>query len=75
MLPDHDVYITDWHDAREVPLSSGLFDLEDFIDYLIDFIEFSGRAAMSRDLPAGRLRLSPRSRSWRRTEIPPCRPA
>ena len=34
-LPTHDVYITDWTDARMVPLASGLFDLDDYIDYLI----------------------------------------
>jgi len=37
MLPDHDVYITDWKDARSVPLSQGAFDLDDFTDYLMDF--------------------------------------
>ena len=37
MLPDHDVFITDWQDAREVPVSQGDFDLDDFTDYLIDF--------------------------------------
>ena len=35
MLPDHDVYITDWTDARMVPMSDGPFDLDDYIDYLI----------------------------------------
>ena len=35
MLPDHDVYITDWIDARMVPLTDGPFDLDDYIDYLI----------------------------------------
>jgi poly(3-hydroxybutyrate) depolymerase len=35
MLPDHDVYITDWTDARMVPLADGPFDLDDYIDYLI----------------------------------------
>ena len=35
-LPDYDVYITDWADARMVPLASGGFDLDDYIDYLID---------------------------------------
>jgi poly(3-hydroxybutyrate) depolymerase len=34
-LPNHDVYITDWVDARLVPLSEGLFDLDDYIDYVI----------------------------------------
>lgn len=36
MLPEHDVYITDWTDAREVPLSAGRFDLDDYTDYLIE---------------------------------------
>jgi poly(3-hydroxybutyrate) depolymerase len=42
MLPDHDVYITDWIDAKMVPLSKGKFDLEDNISYLMDFIRFLG---------------------------------
>jgi poly(3-hydroxybutyrate) depolymerase len=33
-LPDHDVYITDWEDARDVPFYEGGFDLDDYIDYL-----------------------------------------
>jgi len=37
MLPDHDVYITDWTDGRDVPLSAGDFDLDDYVDYLIKF--------------------------------------
>jgi len=42
MLPDHKVYITDWTDARDVPLFEGKFDLDDYIDYVIDMIEFLG---------------------------------
>ncbi len=42
MLPGHDVYITDWRDARAVPLSAGRFDLDDYIDYLISFMEKIG---------------------------------
>lgn len=42
MLPGHDVHITDWHDARDVPLSAGTFDLNDYIDYLIAFLEQMG---------------------------------
>jgi poly(3-hydroxybutyrate) depolymerase len=38
-LPFYDVYITDWVDSRKVPLSSGHFDLDDYIDYLISFCE------------------------------------
>lgn len=40
MLPDHDVYITDWTDARDVPLTEGEFDLDDYTDYLIDQCRF-----------------------------------
>ena len=40
MLPDHDVYITDWTDARLVPLADGAFDLDDYIDYLISIFHF-----------------------------------
>jgi poly(3-hydroxybutyrate) depolymerase len=42
MLPEHDVYITDWHNARDVPLGSGRFDLDAFIEHLIDFIATIG---------------------------------
>ncbi len=38
MLPDHDVYITDWQDARDIPMHEGRFDLDDYIDYLIEFL-------------------------------------
>ncbi|CAH1656508.1 MULTISPECIES: polyhydroxyalkanoate depolymerase [unclassified Chelatococcus] len=37
-LPTHDVYITDWVDARLVPLSEGRFDLDDYIDYVIEMM-------------------------------------
>ena len=42
MLPEHDVYITDWIDARDVPLARGTFDLDDYIDYVIDFLRLLG---------------------------------
>jgi poly(3-hydroxybutyrate) depolymerase len=38
LLPDHDVYITDWTDARMVPLSEGPFHLDDYIYYIQDFM-------------------------------------
>ena len=50
MLPGHDVYITDWRDAKLVPLSDGSFDLDDYVDYLIEFIELIGE----RDAASGR---------------------
>lgn len=42
MLPRHDVYITDWRDARLVPVSEGRFDLDDYVDYLVEFLEKLG---------------------------------
>lgn len=39
MLPGHDVYITDWVDARDVPLSDGRFDLDDYSDYVVEMCE------------------------------------
>lgn len=42
-LPFFDVYITDWLSARDVPLSVGKFDLDDFINYTIDIMEFLGK--------------------------------
>ena len=39
MLPKHDVFITDWRDAKLVPVSEGGFDLDDYIDYLIQFAQ------------------------------------
>jgi len=41
-LPNHDVYITDWADARMVPLNAGSFDLDDYIDYVISILHFLG---------------------------------
>jgi poly(3-hydroxybutyrate) depolymerase len=43
LLPGADVYITDWRDAKLVPLSDGSFDLDDYIDYLIEFLELIGK--------------------------------
>ncbi|MEM8550803.1 MAG: polyhydroxyalkanoate depolymerase [Pseudomonadota bacterium] len=40
LLPHHDVYITDWVDARMVPLGMGRFDLDDYIDYVTDWVNF-----------------------------------
>lgn len=43
-LPFYDVYITDWIDARTLPLSAGTFDLDDYIDYLISICETLSKA-------------------------------
>jgi len=42
LLPDHDVFITDWIDARMVPLTDGAFHLDDYIYYVQDFIRALG---------------------------------
>ncbi len=42
MLETHDVYVTDWIDARDVPVSKGTFDLDDYIDYMIEIFQFLG---------------------------------
>jgi poly(3-hydroxybutyrate) depolymerase len=42
LLPDNDVYITDWRDAKCVPVKDGGFDLDDYIDYLVEFMEHIG---------------------------------
>jgi poly(3-hydroxybutyrate) depolymerase len=42
MLPHADVHITDWVDARMVPLSEGSFDLDDYIDYIVDMLHALG---------------------------------
>jgi poly(3-hydroxybutyrate) depolymerase len=41
-LPTHEVYITDWTDARMVPLADGGFDLDDYIDYMVELCELLG---------------------------------
>jgi poly(3-hydroxybutyrate) depolymerase len=42
MLPDHDVFITDWHNARDVPLTAGHFGVDEYTDHLIKFLEVMG---------------------------------
>ena len=42
LLPDHDVYLTDWHNARDVPLSHGRFGLDEYVDHIIRFLEAIG---------------------------------
>jgi poly(3-hydroxybutyrate) depolymerase len=37
LLPDHDVYITDWINARKVPLRHGAFDFDDYVDHIVEF--------------------------------------
>ncbi len=45
LLRDHDVYVTDWHNARDVPLTEGKFTLDDFIEHIMRFLEVLGPRA------------------------------
>jgi poly(3-hydroxybutyrate) depolymerase len=42
LLPEHDVHVTDWTDARMVPLAQGPFHLDDYVDYIREFIRYLG---------------------------------
>jgi len=42
LLPDCDVFVTDWHNARDIPVSAGKFDVEDYTLYLVDFMRHLG---------------------------------
>ncbi|HRF07826.1 MAG TPA: polyhydroxyalkanoate depolymerase [Xanthobacteraceae bacterium] len=45
LLADHDVYITDWHNARDIPLSAGPFGFDDYVDHMIRFLGAIGPGA------------------------------
>jgi polyhydroxyalkanoate depolymerase len=45
LLAEHDVYITDWHNARDIALRHGGFDFDDFVDHVITFLEVIGPGA------------------------------
>jgi poly(3-hydroxybutyrate) depolymerase len=42
LLPDADVFVTDWHNARDIPVSAGKFDVEDYTAYLVEFMRALG---------------------------------
>ena len=42
LLPDADVFVTDWHNARDIPVSAGKFDVEDYTAYLVEFMRTLG---------------------------------
>ena len=53
LLQDHDVYITDWHNPRDIPLDQGKFGLDEYTEHLINFLDQFGSArAHGGDLPA-----------------------
>ncbi|MEO6281635.1 polyhydroxyalkanoate depolymerase [Roseateles sp.] len=45
LLQDHDVYVTDWHNVRDVPMSAGRFGLDEYTQHLIDFLAIMGPGA------------------------------
>jgi polyhydroxyalkanoate depolymerase len=45
LLPDHDVYITDWHNARDIALSAGRFGFAEYVDHVIAFLDAIGTRA------------------------------
>ena len=42
LIPEHEVYVTDWIDARNVPVRLGTFDLDDYVEYIIRFLKLLG---------------------------------
>ena len=48
LLPNQDVYITDWLDAKLVPTAEGSFDLDDYVDYLVEFCDVIADASGQR---------------------------
>ena len=42
LLPDAEIYVTDWHNARDIPVSAGKFDIEDYTLYLVEFMRHLG---------------------------------
>ena len=70
-LPNHDVYITEWIDARMVPLSEGRFDLDDYIDYVISMLHFARRRhPYHRGVPALGAGARRRRPAWRPRTTP-----
>lgn len=45
LAQDHDVYVTDWINTRDIPLSQGVFGMDEFVQHLIDFLRFLGPPA------------------------------
>jgi poly(3-hydroxybutyrate) depolymerase len=45
LLPEHDVFTTDWHNARDVPITAGRFGIDEYVDHLIKYLEVLGPGA------------------------------
>jgi poly-beta-hydroxyalkanoate depolymerase len=65
-LPDHEVYITDWEDARNVPRAAGDFHLDDYIDVVVNMF----RCAPNR--PSETVSAQGRALTSRRDALPAC---
>ena len=73
-LPTHEVYITDWADARMVPLTEGRFDLDDYVDYVIEMLHaLGGNMHVDRGVPAVGAGAGRGFRDGSRAAIPSCR--
>ena len=74
LLPDCEVYITDWHNARDIPVSEGTFDIEDYTLYLADFMKALGPdthvIAVCQPVP-----LALAATAWLAEETPKAQPA
>ena len=71
LLQDHDVYITDWHNPRDIPLDQGKFGLDEYTEHLITFLgPVRVRARTWWRSASRRCPRSPPPRSCRRTIIP-----
>jgi poly(3-hydroxybutyrate) depolymerase len=42
LLQDHDVYITDWHNARDIPVDAGVFGFDEYVEHIMRFLEYLG---------------------------------
>ncbi len=75
LLPENDVYITDWRNAREAPVEAGDFGFDDYVDHVIKSSKRSaGRQQLLGAVSPAPTPLPP-SRSWPRTTIPARRSA
>lgn len=69
LLPDNDVYITDWRNARDAPTAAGDFGFDEYVGHVIAFLEAIGPGAHLVSVCQPAPTLWRRSRSWPRTTI------
>ncbi len=73
LMAEHDVYVTDWADARDVPLAAGRFDFDDYVGYLMDYLRLLGPDLHVVAVCQPARRCWPRSRCWPPTATRPSR--